>query len=75
MTDYNIERLRAAVRNGCDQWPGANFVQESRAEGVKRFLKYAKRDEVADRLRVGDTVERHLVDGESVRQLLPRSTP
>eukprot|EP01028_Stygiella_incarcerata_P002839 TRINITY_DN1537_c0_g1_i1.p1 TRINITY_DN1537_c0_g1~~TRINITY_DN1537_c0_g1_i1.p1 ORF type:complete len:1415 (+),score=363.19 TRINITY_DN1537_c0_g1_i1:100-4344(+) len=61
---YNLRPMRRAVRNGPDHHPGANFV-ESRS-GVKCFLKYADRKEVARRLRPGDIVERHLVDGDYV---------
>lgn len=64
VTDHNIERLRGAVRRGCDEWPGANFVQNAGKDGFKRFLKFADREAIAANLRIGDTVERHLVDGE-----------
>lgn len=63
MTVHNITKLRQAVRNGCDIHPGANYVQAA-SNGFKKFLKFGRRDEIADRLQVGDIVERHLVDGE-----------
>ncbi|KAH8918847.1 DNA-directed RNA polymerase III subunit C1 [Atractiella rhizophila] len=65
VTDHNIERLRRVVRNGSDVHPGANFVQQG-SGGVKRFLRYAPREEIAAKLRVGDIVERHLHDGDIV---------
>jgi DNA-directed RNA polymerase III subunit RPC1 len=62
--DHNIERLRAAVRNGVDIHPGANFIVYP--DGRKRFLKYGDRDQIAAQLRVGDKVERHLRDDDIV---------
>ncbi|EJU06145.1 subunit of DNA dependent RNA-polymerase [Dacryopinax primogenitus] len=72
VNEYNIESLRQAVRNGPLEWPGANFVQSGApgsfglGGGIKRFLMYANRFEVADRLQVGDVVERHLIDGDVI---------
>jgi DNA-directed RNA polymerase III subunit RPC1 len=63
VTDYNIERLKKAVLNGIGNHPGANYVIDGQ-RGFKKFLKFAKLDEVSKYLRVGDTVERHLIDGE-----------
>jgi DNA-directed RNA polymerase III subunit RPC1 len=77
VTSHNIERLREAVINGPDQHPGANFLQYASnaaasvggggltgSEGLKRFLRYGKREEIAANLKIGDVVERHLIDGE-----------
>jgi len=62
---YNIEKLRERVRNGARIWPGANYVHK--AEGDFRiFLKYGRPDHVANELKVGDVVERHLEDGDIV---------
>jgi hypothetical protein len=37
----------------------------SKDSGYKKFLKFVKdREKVAEELRVGDVVERHLIDGE-----------
>ena len=60
----NLPRLRAAVLNGCDAHPGANTVEYG--SGLKISLKYGNRVEIARRLRLGDTVERHLKDGDVV---------
>lgn len=65
VTVHNISRLRQAVRNGCDVHPGANYAVNA-SNNFKKFLKFGKRDEIADRLQVGDVVERHIIDGESV---------
>ncbi|XP_048486238.1 DNA-directed RNA polymerase III subunit RPC1 [Plutella xylostella] len=61
----NLAWLRTLVRNGPDQHPGANYVQQKGAEH-KRFLKYGNRDKLANDLKCGDIVERHLVDGDVV---------
>ena len=58
-----IQRLRTAIRNGCDIHPGANFVTSAGA-GFKKFLKFGNRNNIADGLKIGDVVERHLIDGE-----------
>ncbi|KAG8792756.1 DNA-directed RNA polymerase III subunit [Serendipita sp. 398] len=63
VTVHNIEQLRQAVRNGPDVHPGANYLQVG-STGFKKFLKYGNRDDAATRLRIGDVVERHIVDGD-----------
>jgi DNA-directed RNA polymerase III subunit RPC1 len=76
VTAHNIESLRKAIENGCDVWPGANFVQDgSSKDGFKRYLKFGDRKGIADRLRLGDIVERHLIDGECVTLPRPRPDP
>ena len=66
VTPHNIERLRAAVRNGTDQWPGANFILHGGESGFKKFLKFGDKAAMADKLRIGDIVERHLRDNDIV---------
>lgn len=63
VTLHNIARLREAVRRGVDVHPGANYVS-SVDNGFKKFLKFANRSEMSQKLRVGDVVERHIIDGE-----------
>ncbi|KAJ7896076.1 hypothetical protein B0H14DRAFT_2680328 [Mycena olivaceomarginata] len=53
----------AAVRNGTEVHPGANFV--ARGEN-KKFLKFGNRAVIADGLAVGDVVERHVIDGDII---------
>jgi len=65
VTEHNMEVLRSAVRNGCDVHPGANYVTTG-SSGFKKYLKFGNRKAVADNLRVGDTVERHIADGDIV---------
>ncbi|KAK4055766.1 DNA-directed RNA polymerase III subunit C1 (rpo31) [Microbotryomycetes sp. JL201] len=64
VTEHNLEKLRDAVRNGCDVHPGANFILQQGQENFKKFLKFGDRNFMADKLRVGDVVERHLRDDE-----------
>ncbi|KAF2005986.1 beta and beta-prime subunits of DNA dependent RNA-polymerase [Amniculicola lignicola CBS 123094] len=73
VTRYNQEKLKTLIRNGSYRHPGANFIINgttkmktsllwlSKAEGGK-----VKLEKAAERLRIGDTVERHLEDGDIV---------
>jgi len=63
VTKSNIKLMRKLVMNGCDKHPGANFIQQ-RHNSMKKFLKYGNREKVANELRYGDIVERHLMDGD-----------
>lgn len=63
VTDVNIEKMRQAVRNGPDVHPGAVYLISPGAK-LKRFLRFGDRNAVADNLKVGEIVERHIVDGE-----------
>jgi DNA-directed RNA polymerase III subunit RPC1 len=62
---HNIERLRKNVLNGPSVHPGAAYVSTG-PNSEKRFLKYARRDKIAENLCVGDLVERHLQDDDIV---------
>ncbi|RVX75368.1 hypothetical protein B0A52_00721 [Exophiala mesophila] len=65
VNDNNIEKLRRRVQNGSHKWPGANHVNKH--DGSFRFsLQYGDRALVARDLKPGDTVERHLEDGDIV---------
>ncbi|KAJ3084695.1 hypothetical protein HDU99_007311 [Rhizoclosmatium hyalinum] len=64
VTDYNIERLKENVINGTEKHPGATYI--TLANGIKRFLKYGDRKKLANELRVGDLVQRHLQDDDIV---------
>lgn len=61
----NIQKLRQMIRNGIDTHPGANYVQQLGING-KKYLAYGNREKVAQDLKLGDTVERHLIDGDIV---------
>ncbi|XP_014677319.1 PREDICTED: DNA-directed RNA polymerase III subunit RPC1-like [Priapulus caudatus] len=61
----NIELMRKLVINGCDIHPGANFIDQ-RDTGIKRYLRYGNRQKIAQELKFGDIVERHLMDNDVV---------
>jgi DNA-directed RNA polymerase III subunit RPC1 len=61
---YNIEKLRECVRNGPEVHPGANFIRD--ATGIVKSLAYGDRNRVATSLKMGDIVERHMLDDDVV---------
>lgn len=61
----NIALMKKLILNGSDRHPGANFV-ELKKTGMKKFLKYGNRKDVAQDLQIGDVVERHMMDGDIV---------
>lgn len=70
VTPYNIDKLQELVKNGRDNYPGANYVfpiGSSIGDSDKRVLqidlRYRKEKVV---LKFGDVVERHIVDGDPV---------
>lgn len=64
---HNMERLRQCVKNGTEVWPGAQAVLKNEPDGsYKVNLKWADRERTAQGLRIGDVVERHLVDDDVV---------
>ncbi|XP_072037718.1 LOW QUALITY PROTEIN: DNA-directed RNA polymerase III subunit RPC1-like [Amphiura filiformis] len=65
VTKANIALMRKIVINGCDVHPGANFV-EQRHTNHKKYLRYGNRQKMAQELKYGDIVERHLMDGDVV---------
>lgn len=65
VTIHNIAPLKQAVLNGVDVHPGANYII-SVNDGFKKYLKFGSRVHVAENLKIGDTVERHIVDGDIV---------
>ena len=69
----NIEKLRRLVRNGIHKYPGAKTlakkVKDENQPPRRIFLGLTKDgalDRVANELEIGDTVERHLEDGDIV---------
>ena len=63
---HNLPRLRACVTNGPDRWPGANMIRRGSPGEPVKHLGYGDRRKLAEQLRVGDIVERHMVDGDVV---------
>eukprot|EP01113_Clastostelium_recurvatum_P040668 TRINITY_DN6343_c0_g1_i1.p1 TRINITY_DN6343_c0_g1~~TRINITY_DN6343_c0_g1_i1.p1 ORF type:complete len:1395 (-),score=348.95 TRINITY_DN6343_c0_g1_i1:174-4358(-) len=62
--EANIDRLRSYVVNGPDVYPGANYIELT--GGEKSSLKYGNREKFAAELKIGDIVERHVIDGDVV---------
>jgi len=67
VTPYNIKHLTGLIKNG-KNYPGANFVlrvnyRDGKPDIQTIILKYRKKD---IRLKLGDIVERHSVDGDYV---------
>ncbi|KAL9232875.1 hypothetical protein vseg_007938 [Gypsophila vaccaria] len=60
----NIEKLRQCVRNGPKKYPGAKYVLEE--NGDKKDLSFSIRKRIADELKIGYIVHRHLEDGDVV---------
>ncbi|ANB12611.1 DNA-directed RNA polymerase III core subunit RPO31 [Sugiyamaella lignohabitans] len=62
---YNKAKLQKLVSNGALQYPGANYVLKK--DGIGRLnLRFARKDNIAAELQIGDIVERHLEDGDIV---------
>jgi DNA-directed RNA polymerase beta' subunit len=59
--ERNLEQMRALVRRGADVHPGATHV---RTDTGDRALRFADRDRVAQSLKPGDIVMRHMQDGD-----------
>lgn len=67
VTPYNIEYLSRLVRNGRDNYPGANFVIPVSSNDTQTRLPIDLRFRKEKiELRYGDIVERHMRDGDIV---------
>jgi len=63
VTPYNRDQLYRLVQNGPDTWPGAKTIV--RAKDARMIsLKHVKTNEIT--LYFGDTVNRHLLDGDTI---------
>lgn len=66
---YNIDELRKRIRNGPQNYPGANLVHKKDARSVVLQVVHARHTilgQVIDNLQFGDIVYRHLTDGDIV---------
>jgi DNA-directed RNA polymerase III subunit RPC1 len=61
---HNISEMRKLVLNGPEVHPGANFVEL--ANGNKIYLAYTSRKKIAEELKIGDIIERHLMDNDII---------
>ncbi len=65
VTKHNIEILRQCVINGTEKHPGANYYTQT--DGSKKNLHVIRnRRKVANGMKIGDIVERHLWDNDVV---------
>lgn len=70
VADFNIELMREYVRNGPDIYPGAKSIEKQRetCDGnivpCRILLKHVNTEEVAEKLKVGDLVNRHVLDND-----------
>ncbi|CAA0835862.1 nuclear RNA polymerase C1 [Striga hermonthica] len=65
VSHHNIEKLRQCIRNGPDKYPGAKFLRHP--DGTETSLKvHHIRKRVADELKYGYIVDRHLEDGDII---------
>ncbi|KAI0152918.1 DNA-directed RNA polymerase III subunit RPC1 [Xylariaceae sp. FL1272] len=64
----NIEKLRRHILKGHDEWPGAQAVLKVDGDHTpfRVSLRFGDKTVAAKELRIGDIVERHLVDGDIV---------
>jgi DNA-directed RNA polymerase II subunit RPB1 len=68
---YNIDNMRQLVMNGPDKWPGAKYVRKAGINSSTLNIKYADNTDynrvvIANNLKYGDVVHRHLQDNDYV---------
>ena len=64
VNEYNIKKLKKYIMNGPDKHPGANFVFTDNGENI--ISLGFNREKTCRELKIGDIVERHLMDGDIV---------
>ncbi len=62
VTIYNKEQMYKLIQNGADKYPGAKTLV--RPDGRMISLKHINRKEIV--LKTGDTINRHLTDGDII---------
>ena len=62
VNDKNRDFLMKLVQNGPDTYPGAKILERKNGENI--YLRYV--DKLSIRLDNGDTVHRHMMDGDAV---------
>ncbi len=66
VNEYNFEEMKRLVLNGSDKWPGAKYIKKIN-NMITINLKYAKDlNKIAEELKIGDVVHRHLNNGDYV---------
>lgn len=69
VTKHNFEKLKACIRRGDRVHPGANYIVKGRDKRrivLRMVAMKGDLNKVAEQLEIGDTVERHLEDGDIV---------
>jgi DNA-directed RNA polymerase subunit A' len=59
---YNKDRLQKAIENGPENYPGAKFLRK--ANENNRIIRLKNIDITTVTLDIGDTVDRHLLNGD-----------
>ena len=65
VTEFNINYLKKLILNGTDIHPGANFVITNNGDN-KIYLGYTNKKKICDELKIGDIVERHLMNDDII---------
>lgn len=64
VTRFNYHRLQKMILNGPEKYPGAKNIKKKGGQTIT--LKHAILHKYANELRIGDVVERHLLDDDYV---------
>ena len=62
----NIKRLKKAIMNGRDKYPGANNIITNNGKTRILLSNNINREQKCNELKIGDIVERHIIDGDIV---------
>ena len=62
----NIKRLKKAIMNGRDKYPGANNILTNNGKTRILLSNNINREQKCNELKIGDIVERHIIDGDIV---------
>jgi len=66
LNNYNYLKLKRCIENGPNVYPGANYIRKK--NGELHTLQFAKSyiEKGLMKLEIGDTIERHLMNGDNV---------
>ena len=65
VNEQNIKRLKKAIMNGANKHPGANYILINNGK-IRIFLRDINREKVCNELKIGDIVERHIIDDDII---------
>ena len=65
VNSLNFQRCKKSLINGPEKYPGANYFI-SKEGTVKINLLFGNRRKLVDELKIGDIIERHLIDDDIV---------